>query len=123
MAMFVHVQAQDQAQNFGCKIKVYRPKQGAVYPFFSRQYIEYDVSDSCMTEGGDNGVNVGVISRTTGNKVYDVVKNGNLINTPRKLRFRINPIWATDGRKYYIRVTVNRRKSAISGDFTTVEEA
>ncbi|CAI2183817.1 18059_t:CDS:2 [Funneliformis geosporum] len=121
MAMFVHAQAQDQAQKFGCKIKVYRPKQGAVYPFFSRQYIEYDVSDGCMTEDGDDRVNVGVISRTTGNKVYDVVKNGNLINTPRKLRFRIDPVWATDGRKYYIRVTV-RRKGAISGDFTTVEE-
>ncbi|CAG8601768.1 12022_t:CDS:2 [Funneliformis mosseae] len=100
---------------------VYRPKQGAVYSFFSRQYIEYAVSGGCMTDGDDR-VNVGVISRSTGNKVYDVVKNGNLINTPRKLRFRIDPIWATDGSKYYIRVTVNRRNSAISGDFTTVEE-
>ncbi|CAG8541104.1 15893_t:CDS:2 [Funneliformis caledonium] len=45
-----------------------------------------------------------------------------LLKMEIKLRFRIDPIWATDGSKYYIKVTVNRRNSAISGDFTTVEE-
>ena len=105
--MTMLIRAQAQAQDEGCKVKVYSPRQGSIYQFYSRQSINYSVSDECFTGsylnpfnswvpfifflsihfskltdffvvliGRRNRIDVGIISRSTGENVYDVVRNG-----------------------------------------------
>ncbi|RIA99406.1 hypothetical protein C1645_730862 [Glomus cerebriforme] len=114
MAMFICAQAKESED---CRIKVYRPRQGSAYQFYSWQYVEYSVSSGCIKTGGRNKIDISIIS-TDGEEVYDIVKNGYLDIT-RKIKYWIDPNWANDGDEYYVKITLNKNKHGKSGYFTT----
>ncbi|RGB39226.1 hypothetical protein C1646_664819 [Rhizophagus diaphanus] len=115
---FSHAQ-ETETQRKGCRIRVYRPKQGSDYRFYSWNYVEYSVSSGCFKDKRDR-IDISVIN-VDGEKAYNIVKNGYLKKTSRRIRYLINPSWANDGSKYYVKVTVNKRTSGNSGYFTTHE--
>ncbi|GES99852.1 hypothetical protein GLOIN_2v1484352 [Rhizophagus clarus] len=119
MATFNFSHAQEIQREKECRIRIYRPKQGSEYRFYSWHYVEYSFNSGCF-KGEKDRIDISVIG-ANGENAYDIVKEGYLETTTRSIRYWIDPSWANDGSSYYVKVTVNKRTSEKSGYFTTFE--